>query len=559
MRPKVILFAMLLTAVTCCIPAAPLYAQKKHSPDDKKVEKMVRKAMAYLRKNHSSEDRNCLAALAIVQATKRYDARVPEGDAYVDKIVKSVRAEVNGGRLLNHQEMYYPCLALILLCEMDDQLYRPEIDKLIKMFEERQLKDGAFTYKGKKTWDTSQTQFVALAYFVARQHKVNVKIDSSKRILEFMMGAQEKDVKTWTYTKRDVKLRLSIHAACSGTVYLLGDLLRLQPRLKQQNAPKASALGLDLPDSISIYIPQTAPGEGATGDGQWGGTGPLVNINQQRLKEVKNGANKHFNDAYNISTKKWPYYYLYALERYAYFREQAEGNMGSGALRNWYDDGVEALGAIQKPDGSFPDGPEPNSPSFVNTAFAVMFLVRSSEVLSLPPNTSSLTGGNDLARLRGKKLKEMRAGQIQSNETSQDLNELLKSLNEDLSSEQLSVITDSLREAIREYQSRPETSRVQAQGFLRLLVKDKNYFKRLIAVRFLAGEQDLDNAPALIYALGDPDVRVAIEAHNGLRLISRKIDSIKLPEKPTRGDLESVKQQWTSWYTKLRPSGKLFD
>ena len=250
---------------------------------------------------------------------------------------------------------------------------------------------------------------------------------------------------------------------------------------------------------------------------------------------------------------------MYALERYAYFREQAEGSVGNGAMRSWYDGGVKVFASLQNPDGSFPDGPERTSPAVVNTAFAVLFLVRSSEILSLPPSSSSLAGGSDLSSLSGQKLNELKGGKIQSSEASQNLNELLDSLNKDLSAEQLAVLTDSLKTAIKDYQDRPETSRTEAQGFLRSLVKDKNYFKRLIAVRFLAGEQDLDNAPALIYAMGDPDTRICVEAHNGLRLISRKIDSIKLPEEPERPDLETAKEKWSSWYTKLRPGAELFE
>ena len=79
--------------------------------------------------------------------------------------------------------------------------------------------------------------------------------------------------------------------------------------------------------------------------------------------------------------------------------------------------------------------------------------------------------------------------------------------------DRLELLSSSIKSAIREYQTQPEKSRGQARAFLRSLVSDKNYYKRLIAVKFLAGEQDLDNAPALIYAMGDPDVRVCMEAH----------------------------------------------
>jgi len=551
--------AIFFIAIAGCLDlplfVANLSAQTTYTPDSPQVEAMVESALAYLHKTSGTQERKCLVALSIVQASKRYLAAVPENDAFVKQAVEAVVSGVKGGSLLNHKEVYYPCLGLILLCEMDDVLYRPEIDKLIASFEAQQLGNGGFAYRGQKDWDTSQTQFVALAYFVARQHRINVSVESSKRILEFMMAVQKG--RTWHYSPKDRQERISIHAACSGTVYLLSDLLQLQPRVKKVEKRRVQGFGADLPPSISIFIPEANPDQ--PGEGQWQGQGPLADVNKRNLSEVKAKANAHFEQVFTFNTENWPFYYYYALERYAYFREQAEGRVGNGSLRRWYDQGVEFFASIQNEDGSFPAGPELNSPANVNTAFAVMFLVRSSEILSLPPSSSSLAGGSDLASLRGKQLKQLRAGKIQSTETSQNLNELLDSLNQDLSGEQLATLTDSLKSAIGDYQDRPETSRGEAQSFLRSLVKDKNYYKRLIAVRFLAAEQDLDNAPALIYAMGDPDVRICVEAHNGLRLISRKIDSITLPEKPTRADLTTAKQTWSSWYTKLRPSTELYD
>ena len=550
------LIAIVVIAIGNCLSVKSSNAQTAFSPNSTKVERTVQAAVKYLRKSKGSNEHDCLASLAIVQASKRYNADVPNNEKLVNSTVNAIKKGVSGGQLLNSREVYYPCLALILLCEMDAERYRPEIDKLVKSFEDRQLENGAFTYMGKKSWDTSQTQFVALAYFVARQHKVDIKVDSTKRMLEFLMAVQDRQ--TWAYQASDARRRISIHAACAGTVYLLSDLLQLQPRVKKVEKQRIEGFGDDIPPSISVFIPEaTAAAASDDGEGQWRGDGPLVKINERKLEQVKSGANSHFEQVFTYNVEQWPYYYMFAFERYAYFREQAEGSVGNGAMRSWYDGGVKVFQSLQKPDGSFPG--DSLAPEVVNTAFAVLFLVRSSEILSLPPSSSSLAGGNDLARLSGKKLKELKGGQIQSSEASQNLNELLDSLNQDLSAEQLATLTDSLKTAIRDYQNRPETSRTEAQGFLRLLVKDKNYYKRLIAVRFLAGEQDLDNAPALIYAMGDPDIRICVEAHNGLRLISRKIDSIKLPDNPNRSDLATAKEKWASWYTKLRPGAELFD
>lgn len=532
------------------------HAQQNFIPESPEVKAVVDRAVEYLTNASPSGEKGVLAALAIAEASKRYGGLVPKDHPVIKKAIAGILKEVKSKALLRAHAMYHPCLAMILLCEADDQEYRPQIIKLVKSFEERQLDDGGFTYLGQKQWDTSQTQYVALAYFVARQHQIPVSLESTQRILEFVIAKQSGN--SWTYSPGERQQKLSIHAAVSGTAYLLGDLLRLQPRLKIEKKV-VEGLGVDLPPSISVHIVSQEQGDNASTEAAWGGEGPLVNINKSNFKSCKQKANQHFENSFVIKYSKWSYYYLYAFERYAFFRQQAEGDVGNRAMKSWYDDGFALFKNEQKEDGSLPAGPEATVSPDINTSFAIMFLVRSSEILSIPPAGSSLEGGDGLGKTAGKALKELKNGRMTANETSQNLNDLMENLGEDLSNDQLEFLSYSIKDAIREYQARPDKSRGQARAFLRSLVSDKNYYKRLIGVRFLAGEQDLDNAPALIYAMGDPDIRVCMEAHNGLRLVSRKIDSITVPEKPTLSDFQLAKDRWVSWLLKLRPDAALLD
>ena len=91
---------------------------------------------------------------------------------------------------------------------------------------------------------------------------------------------------------------------------------------------------------------------------------------------------------------------------------------------------------------------------------------------------------------------------IVSSEAEQNLGAMIALLkdNEKLSSEQLERINESLKKQIVEFRNEDEKSRAKVQAFLRSMVGAKNYYRRLIAVRFLAGEQDMDNVPGLIYA-----------------------------------------------------------
>lgn len=550
---RLIFLTLLAVSVGSMLPTNETLAQREFTPNSAAVKSMVDRAMAVISKKGGNGENGTLYALALVETSKRYDGDVPKGHPLIQSACNDIVSGIDGGRLLKNTSMYHPCLALILLCEVDDQKYRGEIMKLLKSFEERQLEDGSFTYLGKHHYDTSQTQYVALAYYVARQHNLPVSIKSTEKMLEFFIRVQQKG--TWLYDPTEKDYRISIHAASAGSVYLLGDLLQLQPRLKVDNS-QLESLGFELPPSISLYIPPPPEVE-SDGSSDWSGSGPLVDIDKSKLKTSKSGANSTFERAFTINAPQWKYYYLYAFERYAYFRERAEGDVGGNAMNNWYDKGVKFLKSVQTPGGLFPAEKGLTIDAAVHSSLAVMFLVRSSEILSLPPAQSNLLGGAGLQS--GAKYAELKGGRMESAEASKNLNDLLDSLGDDLTDDQLEILADSIKNAIAEFQSRPGNSRGKTRAFLKSLVTDRNYYKRLIAVKFLAGEQDLDSAPALIYAVGDPDVRVAVEAHNGLRLISRKIDSIPLPESPTLEDLQVAKELWTEWLLRLRPDAELLD
>ena len=94
---------------------------------------------------------------------------------------------------------------------------------------------------------------------------------------------------------------------------------------------------------------------------------------------------------------------------------------------------------------------------------------------------------------------------------------------------------------------------------LRELVKNENWRARLIAVQFLARQRSLDNVPALIFALTDPDPLVAQAANRGMMFVSRKTDGPSMSQDPTRGERLGAVREWTEWYQRIRPDGQLLD
>jgi hypothetical protein len=93
---------------------APSTAQKKYTPNHPEVEAMVRRGLDYMvTKIPQKQDRRVLAALTIVETSKRYDSMVPVDNPIVAATVEKIVEEVDKGTLQKDRSLYHPALALI--------------------------------------------------------------------------------------------------------------------------------------------------------------------------------------------------------------------------------------------------------------------------------------------------------------------------------------------------------------------------------------------------------------------------------------------------------------
>ncbi len=550
-------------------------AQTKFSPEHPRVKKMADQAVKTLQNGARQEGHNAMAALAIVEHGKRYNRRVPRDNSVVKAAVAHIRQQcANGKSFHSEKETYYPAIALILLAEVDAEANHSQILHLLEVLKKRQEVHGGYTYKRQDTGDCSQTQFAGLAMWVAKSHGFDVDIEMAKKTLNWFCKVSRGGQWSYIYNKDGQPQQgptLSMQAAGISSVYLLADMLQLNRRVVDMKTGGRANEGLGLPSTVKIYVP---PVEGKSRKRR--GEGPLTSFDRGLLGGTLGAGNRSFENVFVYQYPRWNYYYLYAVERYCYFRQQAEGHLGGGKFENWYDGGVEYLASKQDKGGSFKG--EGLMTEASATAFAVLFLVRSSEIISLPPAEGQMAGNKGFGE---GVLKRTKSGKVLSSEAEQDLSTMISLLkdNDTLSSEQLARINESLKKQIVEFRNQDEKSRAEVQAFLRSMVGAKNYYRRLIAVRFLAGEQDMDNVPGLIYAVSDPDFRIAYEAHQGLRLVSRKIDSMKLSgttlenarrdpgplkrDSPQivsamRSEFESMEKRWSEWFLKIRPNAQLY-
>ena len=444
---------------------------QKYYPDHPEVKRVADLAAESLR-GVAGGDVDALAGLAVLQHAKRYRQLVPKDDPYLEavasRIIKDFPADpkddaTRSDTVVNKKELYYPCLALIYLAEYDARKYEPYIIRLLDMLARRQAPNGSFTYlKQQRSADTSQTQYAALAMFVAKQHNISYDPMMAARTLNWLCDSRLQDG-TWRYmlshdgTAGDAghvsgsgPPTLSIQAAAASSVYLLADLLNLSKRSKSMANQLQQDFGL--PPTVTPYI---KPMEGSKKN-EFDKKGPLVKFPKAKISGATTGANAFFEKNFTADITSWCFYYLYAFERYAYFREQAEGHLGKGRVESWYDDAFLFFKGLQNEKGYIHR--EGNESRSISTAFALLVLVRSSEVIVTPVAGTEMLGGEGLKS--NVVIRKVQGGGIKAVEAEKNLEDLLEMMkSKKISQDQLRELTESLKKQITEFRKKDDKSR----------------------------------------------------------------------------------------------------
>ena len=237
------------------------FGQFKYNPNDDEIQQMTKRGVDYLTSINPGGGEGYLAALAAAEWSKRYEGVVPRTHPLVVRATNSILSRMSDPDSINYMmksdAMYEPCLALILLCDIGDEKYANEIRALIKWLEGRQLGSGSFCYNGRRgVDDTSQTQYAALALFVAKHHGFSINPQVPKRALEWLVRVQT--VGSWYYQYQGLSayeqehFTLSMHCSGLGSVYLLADVLQLTPRSRK--GADGNGVFTGLPPSVSIYV-----------------------------------------------------------------------------------------------------------------------------------------------------------------------------------------------------------------------------------------------------------------------------------------------------------------
>jgi hypothetical protein len=515
----------------------PLAEGQDLSPEHERVKKMIGQAVQFLSSKSGSlseaEGYKLLRAYALYKATENSNHPVVKtGYESAKNLVKSL--PTNGGKT-RQNGLYDACVAGMLLVALDPNENRPDIEAIRDFLYSAQKPSGGFGYlmeHQQSQGDISQCQYVALCFWAMNQAKVELDQDRLERFTRWLIQAQRQDG-SWTYqvpNEGDSPRHTMVGAGLSA-VLLAADTvgwLRNSKALIEED---------DSDDTVPRAFRRVM--ERKDGADKLGDTSAAV---RQAASKAKGWLARN---AYNRKAANWHYYWVYSIERFESFIELMEGKRP--AQPTWYTAGVVELERTQAKNGSWGDGEDYGPDS--STSFAILFLLRATQKAIGDLKSADSIGGFGLANVAdvgmvdGKLVDKAKVTSIE------DALAILEdksagSTNDKLLAERLTLDAD------------PKKKKDQLNRFARML-RSPDYRARRIAAKMLGRGDDLDFAPDLIYALGigEQDKEVPHIAENSLRLLSRQLDTRKLPDKETLTvkDRLVAEQYWKAWYLSLRP------
>lgn len=508
-----------------------------YTPESPEVKQMVDRAVAFMIK--SGEDGYHQHGAAALVALALYKAGVDKSHKMIQEGVQASQAMARQGAE-RANETYSPAICCILLCEIDQDRYRQDIERLVQGLVRRQRPDGSWTYNPPSYDDTSQTQYGVLSLWTAHQHGVQVPFDAIERATQWLIRYQDRSG-GWSYIPvPDQKGTLSVHkeithsmsSAGAGSLYMCAHLLGYRANNRAVQSANGLPLALRRVDSEK----QRAASE-------------FLKANRATVAAALERADGWFSNNLRFDTNWWTFYYMYGLERYKSFQEIVNGQVVQEP--GWYNQGVTFLRSVQKKDGSWYGSMNPQATPPVQTAFAVLFLTRSTKKAIQAAEQGILISGKSLPKDLTKI--QLRQGQVVDEKETPTIEELLALLEDadSLDDEDLQDLPHQLE------LSDDPAERAQQLARLKRLAISGSYEARLTAVKTLGRDRNLDHVPILIFALSDPDWRIQKAARDGLRFISRNFDGFGMPEKPKRHEWQEAQKKWAEWYLSIRPDGNL--
>ena len=530
---------VLAPALLSAFLACPTSAVKAYTPESPQVKTMVDRAVKYLEKTqpHGELGGKALQALAIYKHNN--NSKHPK----VVEAVAACKAQAASGAAPTGA-IYSLGAAIVFMCEVGPQEYAADITALLTQLLAVQKSHGGWGYTYQLTGDTSQTQYGVLAIWSAYYSEQQVPIEAADAVCNWLLRTQD-PTGAWGYQGNDpglyervqqTPLTLSLTAAGLGSTYITAHLLGF---VKAKSGEGQGEDNLGMP-ALQKKNKEAVAAKGVISK----------SVDRAVLEKALVDGNNWMSTNFNINSGNWTHYYLYALERYCSFRDEVEGRHEKEPA--WYNQGVEFLKSGQAENGSWQGighaGPD------VDTAFGVLFLLRGAlkTIQRVTLSQGNLLAGQGLpadvatARLRG--------AQVVAAQVTRSVDDFLALLEDPDSPDVDALMHEHTKISLAD----DKRTRTQQTNRLRGLVREGTFEQRVAAVKALGTARDIDNAPLLIYALTDPDWRVAKEAHKALCFIGRKFDPAP-EEKPPGPLFDAYINGWKTWCLSVRPDAEFID
>lgn len=524
------------SAASCVVGSLPTaHAVTAESPE---VLAIVDRGLRYLESNTDQQlGGKCLIGLAF------HKRGMADTHPRIQAALDACRMELDAER--SDSRIYSKAIALIFLAEVSPEKNRDLMAEYAKLVEEHQMGHGGFGYKltSEILGDTSQTQYAALAYWEMLQSGMTPSVESIEKCVNWLLRTQSTDggfvykpVDPGSFELVEQTPRTScMLSAGASSLLICGNMLGLM-------APKGLTPVIDAPPGVKDSVPEALRRADVAKQRivpKLKGTGAL---DLKRMQTATQNARKWWEEKFDVANGGYyPQYALYALERYKSFEEYISGQ--AVAEPDWYNRGYDYLKKTQQADGSWAPSGEASAPC--STAFAVLFLLRSTQAsIQARLGEGTLVGGRglpaDLSKVR------LRGGRLVVDQDATGTNRLIELL-EEYDAEH----SDELTEEAATLASQEVSSEQAAR--LTQIARTGKPEQRLLAVKMLGRMREVDNAPALIFALTDPDRRVVRAARDGLLSISREFDGYGPPDNFDEAQRKSAIDDWKAWFQRVRP------
>ncbi len=525
-----------------------------YSPDDPEVKAMIEKGLRFLEgqpedkitvSTHLGADAQpVLVAYAHLKYEHNHDAPIIKmGLKYAKLYIDEIRA--NGGRAdvpttkAYDAGVYELSVVILFLAELDPIQYAEELKLLSNALMSLQHSTGGFGYPAYETGDISQTQYVALAAWTLDHAGIDMSLDRLNRMLSWLMRVQDRNG-AWPYqgvdpgigrgaiTQPKEAMSVTMCLAGGSTALITADIFRIWENTTNANKIQGLPKALKPVDRSEIVAARRKKSP----------VKPEQVVRAMREME----SYRRQNNTYN---RDWHYYMLYTMERYESFFELATGKPSDPA---WYDNEVKSLMGLQDATGGWgiKDAASPNPA--VSTAFAVLFLMRSSQRAIAAVSKGTLQGGYGIPKNTAEI--QVKGSQIVSKPVAESVENLLGLLEDDGAD---SIEGKSIPENLK-LETDPEKRKAQLDRLMRLVRGSKSWQARRVAARLLGASGEMTVVPTLIFALSDGDKLVRAYAVDGLNFISRKFQSETSLDDATPAQIMKAQDEWVRWYRTIDPA-----